>query len=398
MRLRAGQALIGGAFVGPVVIDVAAGVITRVRPATGEETVDYEANEGVVTAGLIDLQVNGSFGVDVATAGEPEWHTLLAGLASRGVTSVEPTIITAPLPDLTQALCRVDQAQRTFADQPVARVLGAHLEGPFISPEKKGAHRAECMALPTHENLDALLSVSAARESLLTVTLAPELPGALEATRRLTAEGYIVAVGHSDATAAQVHAAGDAGATMTTHVFNAQRPLKPREPGVPGAVLTDDRFFVGTIIDGQHLTPSVVSLVLRTAGRRMVGVTDAIVTAGLDAGVWHSFGGQPVANDVTGLGRRRDGTIAGAGVVLDEAVRRMIAAGLDSAAILSACTESAARSLGRSDIGHIAEGAAADLVHWSSDWTPSSVWVGGRNVQRQSDPTDNAPERKSHSQ
>ncbi len=134
------------------------------------------------------------------------------------------------------------------------------------------------------------------------MTLAPELPGALDAIRRLSGEGYIVAVGHSDATAAQVHAAGDAGATMTTHVFNAQRPLAPREPGVPGAVLADERFFVGTIIDGQHLDPRVVSLVLASAGRRTVGVTDAIVTAGLDAGAWLDFGGQPVANDARGWG------------------------------------------------------------------------------------------------
>jgi len=380
MRLRAARALVGGAFVGPVVVDVVAGRIRRVRQATGEEHVDHDIADGVLTAGLLDLQVNGSFGVDVADADAEGWQTLLTGLAAHGVTGIEPTVITAPLPDITAALARVGRARRDFADEPVARVIGAHLEGPFLSPARRGAHRASCMLEPTPEHLDALLADPDARQALRTVTLAPELPGAIEATRRLTGEGYIVAVGHSDATARQVHGAADAGATMTTHVFNAQRPLKPREPGVPGAVLTDDRFFVGTIIDGQHLESSVVSLVLRTAGRRTVGVTDAIVTAGLEAGRWHDFGGEPVANDTHGLGRRRDGTIAGAGIVLDEGVRRMIAAGLDPAAVLSACTENAARSLGRSDIGHLAEGAVADLVQWDAAWHPSAVWIGGQRV------------------
>ncbi|MFT2752753.1 N-acetylglucosamine-6-phosphate deacetylase [Clavibacter sp. Sh2088] len=381
MRLRAARALVDGAFTGPVVVDVAAGRITGVHPATGSEVVDHDLVDGTLSAGLLDLQVNGSFGVDVASADTAGWRTLLAGLASRGVTGVEPTVITAPLPEIASALARVGRARGEYADEPVARILGAHLEGPFISPARKGAHRVECMLLPTPAHLDALLADPAARSALRTVTLAPELPGAEEATRRLVAEGCVVSVGHSDATAAQVRAAGDAGATMTTHVFNAQRPLKHREPGVPGAVLTDERFFVGTIIDGQHLDPRVVSLVMSAAGSRMVAVTDAIVTAGQEPGEWHEFGGQPVANDASGLGRRPDGTIAGAGVVLDEGVRRMIAAGLDPARVLAACTENAARSLGRADIGHVAAGAAADLVWWDAAWQPSAVWIAGEAIR-----------------
>ena len=378
MRLRAARALIAGAFVGPVVVEVVAGRIHRIRAADGTEDVDHDLVDGTLSAGLLDLQVNGSFGVDVAGADAEGWNTLLSGLAARGVTGIEPTVITAPLPDIAASLDRVGRARRAFADEPVARILGAHLEGPFLSPARKGAHRVACMLAPSVENVDALLAAPGVRDALRTVTLAPELPGAVEATRRLSGEGYVVAVGHSDATAVQVYAAADAGATMCTHVFNAQRPLKAREPGVAGAVLADDRFFVGTILDAQHVDPSVVALVLRSAGRRTVGVTDAIVTAGLEPDQWHEFGGQPVANDARGLGRRPDGTIAGAGIVLDEGVRRMIAAGLDPAAVLAACTENAARSLGRTDVGHVAEGALADLVWWDATWHPSRVWVGGK--------------------
>ncbi|MBT9607248.1 amidohydrolase family protein [Microbacterium sp.] len=377
-RLRAARALIGGAVVGPVVLELAGARIRTVRPARDDDVVDVDLVDGMLSAGLLDLQVNGAFGVDVAAADGAAWRTLLAGLAAHGITGVQPTVITAPLPEAVASLARIGRARDAFADEPVARVLGAHAEGPFLSPARAGAHRAEWLLAPESDHIDALVSDPGARRALRTVTLAPELPGALEAVRRLTREGVVVAVGHSDATAAQVHAAGDAGATMTTHVFNAQRPLTAREPGVPGAVLVDDRFFVGTIIDGRHLDPRVVSLVMTAAGRRTVGVSDAIVTAGLAPGEWHDFGGQPVANDDTGLGRRPDGTIAGAGVVLDEDVRRMIAAGLDPAAVLAACTENAARSLGRTDIGHVAEGALADLVWWDSTWHPSRVWVGGR--------------------
>lgn len=377
-RLRAARALIGGAVVGPVVLELAGARIRTVRPARDDDVVDVDLADGMLSAGLLDLQVNGAFGADVAAADGAAWRTLLAGLATHGITGVQPTVITAPLPELVASLERIGRARDAFADEPVARVLGAHAEGPFLSPARAGAHRAEWLLAPTPAHIDALVSDPGAHRALRTVTLAPELPGALEAVRRLTREGVVVAVGHSDATAAQVHAAGDAGATMTTHVFNAQRPLTAREPGVPGAVLVDDRFFVGTIIDGRHLDPRVVSLVMTAAGRRAVGVSDAIVTAGLAPGEWHDFGGQPVANDDTGLGRRPDGTIAGAGVVLDEGVRRMIAAGLDPAAVLAACTENAARSLGRTDIGHLSEGALADLVWWDAMWHPSRVWIGGR--------------------
>ncbi|GMA32642.1 N-acetylglucosamine-6-phosphate deacetylase [Litorihabitans aurantiacus] len=285
-----------------------------------------------------------------------------------------------PLPDLRSAFERLRRAVEDNAVTPrhaVARILGAHLEGPFISPDRCGTHRPAWMVPPTREHLEALLGHDAVRETLLTVTLAPELPGATEAIQRLVGDGRIVSLGHTDALAAQVHAAADAGATMVTHLFNAQRPLGHREPGVVGAALADERLFLGTILDGRHVAASVVGIVLAAARGRVVGVTDAIATAGLPPGTWLTFGGAEVAGDEHGVGRRRDGTIAGAGIVLDEGVRRMIAAGLDPAVVLASCTEVAARSIGRDDVGHLRAGALADLVWWDSSWHPDRVWVGG---------------------
>jgi N-acetylglucosamine-6-phosphate deacetylase len=230
---------------------------------------------------------------------------------------------------------------------------------------------------PTPQALDALLGDDATAEVLRTVTLAPERPHALAATQRLADLGYVVSVGHSDATADQVRAAADAGASMVTHVFNAQRPLGHREPGVPGAALSDDRLFVGTIVDGLHVHPRVVGLVYAAAPGRVVAVTDAVAPAGLPPGTSSMLGGHPVTLDASGLGRRADGTVAGAGIVLDEGVRRMLAAGHDPAGVLASATEVPARALGRDDVGHLRVGAAADLVWWDAAWRPRRVWVGG---------------------
>jgi N-acetylglucosamine-6-phosphate deacetylase len=370
-----------GGFTGPGVVTVRDGRIVEVSDGVaGRAGASVVLGSGVLTPGLMDLQNNGSFGADFADATPEQWEEVLTGLAVRGVTGVEPTIITAPLEELDLAFDRARAAQVRHAGQPVCRILGVHLEGPFISEVRKGAHRAECMLDPSPEALDRLLGNQSTREVLLTVTLAPERAGALEAIARLVSAGIVVSVGHSDATAQQVWAAADAGATMTTHVFNAQRPFGHREPGVPGAVLADPRYFIGTILDGQHVDPAVVRIVFAAAPGRVVGVTDAIVTAGLPNHTPLMFGGQPVTNDEHGLGRRDDGTIAGAGIVLDEAVRRMVAAGIDPATVIASTTEVAARSLGRTDIGHIAVGAHADLVWWDQDWHPRRVWIAGHEV------------------
>jgi N-acetylglucosamine-6-phosphate deacetylase len=370
-----------GRFTGPGVVTIRGGRIVEVADRVGDQGVPVVVLEsGVLTPGLMDLQNNGSFGADFADATPEQWSEVLTGLAVRGVTGLEPTIITAPLAELDLAFDRARAAQVRHAGEPVCRILGVHLEGPFISEVRKGAHRARCMLDPTPAALDQLLGNESTREVLLTVTLAPERAGALEAIRRLVGHGIVVSVGHSDATAEQVWAAADAGATMTTHIFNAQRPFGHREPGVPGAVMADPRFFIGTILDGQHVDPAVVKIVFAAAPGRVVGVTDAIVSAGLPNHTPLMFGGQPVTNDAHGLGRRDDGTIAGAGIVLDEAVRRMVAAGMDPATVIASTTEVAARSLGRTDIGHIAVGSLADLVWWDEDWNPRRVWIGGREV------------------
>lgn len=372
MILGAERLLVDGQLRGPGAVAVRDGRIAAVldeAPASG-------VMAGTLTPGLVDLHSNGAFGVDFAGADVPAFRRALQAMARCGTTSVQPTSITAPVPDLLASLDRCRDAREALAGKPVARVLGAHLEGPFLAEARRGAHRADWLRDPLPGPLDPLL----AHPALTTVTLAPEREGALEAIRRLAARGVRVSVGHSDATAEQVAAAVDAGATLVTHLYNAMRPFGHRDPGVPGAALTDARLVLGLIGDGLHVHPLACRLAFQAAPGRVALVSDSVLLAGLPPGTTLPFGGLPATLDGDGLGRREDGTISGAGTLLDEGVRRMIGAGLDPAVVLTAATRVPARALGRDDFGCLAPGARADLVLWDEAWRPRRVWVGGVEV------------------
>ncbi len=357
---------------GPGAVEIADGRIIRV--IQGAVDADITLEEGFLSPGLIDLHNNGAFGVDCATATPPEWDDYIAGLARHGVTGVLPTIITAPIPDLLAAAARVADAKTRHS-----AILGLHLEGPFLSPARRGAHRADWLLEPSGAALDALLADDRLCGILSVITLAPELPGALTAIARLTGANIHTALGHTDATAAQMEAAARAGARLVTHLFNAQSPLHHRAPGAPGAALTDPLLHPCLITDGVHVDPLLLRLAF-AACPRAIAVTDSISLAGLAPGARADFGGAEAVLGEDGAARRADGTLAGAGITLDEGVRRLIKAGVPFATALAAATSRPAAALGLADRGRIAPGARADLIWWHDDLTIAEVWTAGAPI------------------
>ncbi|MGH3328402.1 MAG: N-acetylglucosamine-6-phosphate deacetylase [Streptomycetales bacterium] len=331
---------------------------------------------GLLTPGLVDLQINGAYGVDLIQATPGEWRDLARALPGTGVTAFQPTYITAPLDTLAGGLDRAARARELLQHDPVARILGVHTEGPFISPAQPGVHPVGDIRDPRPELLDTLLGAARTSGALTMVTLAPERPGGLEAVRMLARQGVRVAIGHTDATAAQVRAATDAGATMVTHLFNAQRGLGHREPGVPGQALVDGRLRLGLIADLHHVAREVCILAFLAAPGRVALVTDAVSATGMAPGRY-DLGGARVDVSAEGAPRSRDGTLAGSVLSLDRAVRNLVGLGLDRAAVLEAACRIPAEVIGRADLGRLTEGARADLVWWSDDLRPLRTWVGG---------------------
>jgi N-acetylglucosamine-6-phosphate deacetylase len=386
--ISAPRVVADGVPLGPACVAVRDGVVVGIAPgeAYGDLAPDVVLPTGVLAPGLVDLQINGCFGVDFVAADEAGWAEAARRLPETGVTAFLPTFITAPVPDLVDALRRT-AALPALAG---ARVLGVHVEGPFLSRRRHGAHDPELFRHPTPEAVDAL--VGAAPGLLRVHTLAPELPGGLAAVRRLTEAGVLVSAGHSDATAAQAEAAADAGVRLVTHLFNAMRPLHHREPGLVGQALADPRLACGLIADLHHVAAPVCGLAFAAAAGRVVLVTDAVAAAGMPPGTYH-LGGQQVSVDPLGLPRRADGTLAGSGLRLDAAVANVVAAGVDLRSAVDAATRLPADLLGRPDLGRIAPGAAADLIWLGDDLSTRATWIAGELVHGTLPATPTGPAR-----
>ena len=359
---------------GPACVAVSDGVILGVAAGEtyGGVPPDVVLPSGVLVPGLVDMQINGCFGVDFVAADPAGWAEVSARLPETGVTSFVPTFITAPVPDLVAGLRRTAALP---ADLGGARVLGVHVEGPFLAPDRHGAHDPALLRDPTPEAVDAL--IEAAPGLLRMHTLAPERPGALAAIRRLVDAGVLVSVGHSDATAEQTEAAADAGARLVTHLFNAMRPLHHREPGVVGQGLADPRLTCGLIADLHHVAAPICRLAFAAAPGRIVLVTDAVAAAGMPPGTY-DLGGQQVSVDPLGLPRRPDGTLAGSGLRLDAAIANVVAAGVDLRSAVDAASRLPADILGRPDLGRIEAGGTADLVWLGDDLSARATWLAGR--------------------
>ena len=315
----------------------------------------------ILAPGFIDLQINGAFGDDFTADPATIWR-VAEGLPRYGVTAFLPTIITSPLEQVAAGQRIVTEGEPDGFRG--ARPLGLHVEGPFLNPQKKGAHNPKYLRLPS---VEAVAGWSPATGIRL-VTLAPELPWALEVIVALSDRGVLVSEGHSMATYDQAQAGFDAGARYGTHLFNAMPALGHRDPGLPGALLTDERATVGFIADGVHTHPSVIKLVWQAlGGARLNLVTDAMAALGTPPGV-HLLGDYEVTVDATSA-RLADGTLAGSILSLDQALRNLIAAaGCTLAEALPTITTTPAKAIGLDgQRGRIEPGYTADLVLLTRD-------------------------------
>ena len=371
----------GHAILEPGYVAVAAGRVIAVGPGRPPRAPDTALPGGVLLPGFVDLQVNGYFGEEFRIADADGWARVVTRLPQTGVTALLPTFVTAP-PGALGAALRAASALIPALPARAARVLGVHAEGPFISPARKGAHHEAWITDPTPAAVDELLE--AGQGVLRLVTLAPERDGALAAIDRLTGAGVLVSVGHSDATARQVAAAADHGARMVTHLFNAQRPLHHREPGVVGQALADQRLTSGLIADLHHVSPQVCVMAVHAAPGRICAVTDAAACAGMPPGRY-LLGGEPIELPA-GDGEppvRDDGTLAGSALRMDAGVANLVAAGIGLAEAVAAASRVPADLIGRPDLGRIAPGAAADLTWLGDDLRARATWIGGELVYSQ---------------
>ena len=368
------------AILAPGYVECSDGRIVSVCAGTPASRPDVWLGRGFLLPGLVDLQVNGYGGVELAGADLAGMASVAQRLPQTGTTSFVPTFITSPVEVLEAALRRGGEILPQLAGAPgLARILGIHTEGPFISPKRRGAHNPDWITTPDPEAIKILLE--AGGPHLRLVTIAPELDGAMAAIKQLTAAGVAVSVGHSDATAQQVRTAAMCGATMVTHLFNAQRPMHHREPGVVGQALADARLSSSLIADLHHVTGQVVAVAFAAAPGRIFLISDAAACAGMPPGTY-LLGGEPIelaAGDGTPP-VRADGTLAGSALRMDSAIANRVATGVGLVEAARAATRIPAELIGRPDLGRIAPGAWADFTWLSDDLRATATWIGGRQA------------------
>jgi N-acetylglucosamine-6-phosphate deacetylase len=325
------------------------------------------AGRGTAVPGFVDLQVNGFADVDFLRADAEGYRRAGAALLETGVTSYLPTLISAPEAELVAALGEVPCDSNGGP-----RVLGAHVEGPFLSPRRRGVHPASALRDPDPALLERLLAAGPVR----LVTLAPELPGADELIDLLAARGVAASIGHTDATATQAHAAFDRGACCVTHLFNAMRPLGHRDPGVVGAALARPDVTVSIILDGYHLAAETVAFVWRAAAGRVALVTDAVAGAGVSDGSYSL--GETDVEVADGVARGPNGELAGSVLTMIQAVRNLVELGAQLSEAVNAATVVPAGIIGETSVGRLDAGLPADLVVLDDNLEIEKVFVGGR--------------------
>ncbi len=327
-----------------------------------------DAGSDYILPGFVDLQVNGSHGIDVMAASADEIIEISRKLAREGTTSWLPTAITSPIDRIEKVHRAISEAmeRQRLDDYAGARIFGMHLEGPFISPKRLGAH-PKLNLEPRGEAFERVMVL----EHLKLVTLAPELSGAIDAISRLTSRGVVVSSGHTNATFDEASAGIAAGARMFTHLFNAMRPLNHRDPGVIAAALTNKVAMPAVIPDGIHVAPEILRLIYMARGaHRMILTTDKVSLAGSSA--------NSIAD---GAARLPDGTLAGAVISMLDGARLMTEKAptpIGEVAMMAAANP--ASLIGHSEVGTLQRGAVSDIIVLNEALELKTVFLAGREL------------------
>jgi N-acetylglucosamine-6-phosphate deacetylase len=354
MLISAGRVVTPARIFAPGWVLVDGGRVLDVQPGVPTGPVDVDLPAATVVPGYVDAHLHGGGGARF-DAGDPEQAATVARThLAHGTTSLMASLVTGRPSSMARA------AHEMAALVGDGLLAGIHLEGPWLSPQHPGAHDPALLAEPTPGAVDAL--VEAGEGHLRMVTLAPELPGGLDAVRRLSAAGVVVAIGHTDAMYDDARAALDAGASVGTHLFNAMRGLHHREPGPVTALLEHPDAFVELIADGVHLHPAVLRLAATRKPHLAVLVTDAMAAAGAGDGDYPLGGLTVQVRD--GVARlASNGAIAGSTLTMAAAVKFAVqVAGLAIEDVVRAATASPAAMLGLVKVGSLRPGYRADLV------------------------------------
>ena len=331
----------------------------------------------LVIPGLVDIHVHGCAGADFSDGDYAGLVRMARYLARRGVTSFAPASMTLPYDALDKAFHAAARLRREgLADG--ARLMGIQMEGPFLSREKRGSQNPAYLRLP---DWDSFLRLYDAAEGLLRIVdVAPELPGAVEFTRRAS-EKCRVSVAHTAAGYDQAAAVFDAGATHLTHLFNAMSGIHHRHPGPIGAASERENVTAELICDGIHVHPSAVRMAFRLFPGRICLISDALRCCGMADGSY-SLGGQEILLS-GGVARLTGGAIAGSAADLYQCMRRAVSFGIPREQAVWAATALPARVIGReSETGAIADGRAADFVICGGELEPEAVYLGGKRLEQ----------------
>lgn len=342
----------------------------------GSDSELVDAGGALLTPGFVDIHVHGAGGAsfDDGPSDRDGIQRALAVHRARGTTRTVLSLVTASIDDLCDRLAVIADLAETDP-----AVLGSHLEGPFLDAGHKGAHDPALLRLASEDAIARLLE--AGRGTVRQITLAPELPGGMDAITRFIDAGAVVAIGHTDADYDIARAAFDAGASILTHAFNGMNGIHHRAPGPVVAAIASDGVTLEIVNDGVHVHPDVVAMAFAAAPGRIALVTDAMAATGSSDGDY--LLGSLEVTVADGVARLRHGdSIAGSTLTLDNALRQaVVVCGVDVVTAVTALTETPARAIGRPDLGRLDPGSVADAVLLNANFAVTAVWADGARLR-----------------